>query len=91
MKITRDSALWWVLIIGGAASFLFAHFDLLQRAFPSLTLMWQARIELVSGFATFVAGYLRMSPLALSHSSELAKLPADPGRTLNAIGDLPKE
>jgi hypothetical protein len=86
MTFTRDSAWWWLLLIAGGATFLGGHYDLITKAFPGVSSAWQARLELIGGVATFIAGYLRMSPLALSQSSELASAPADSTRTLSITG-----
>lgn len=88
MRLTRDSALWWLLLIAGGATFLTGHFDLLTKAL-GLSPDWQARIELVGAVATFIAGYLRLSPLPLSRGSELRGQGADPNQTLTATGKLP--
>lgn len=86
MKFTRDSALWWLLIISGVVGFLGGHYELLTRAFPSIGLVWQARIELLSGLLALIGTYLRMSPLRLSRNSELAGEGADPTQTLSITG-----
>jgi hypothetical protein len=66
--LTRDSVLWWIVILGAGATFLASHFDLLVAAIPGLGDVWQARIELVAAVLGFLAGYLRMSPLGLSEA-----------------------
>lgn len=91
MRLTRDSALWWLLLVAGAATFLTGHFDVLTKAF-GISETWQARIELIGGFATFVAGYLRLSPLPLSRDSELRGQGADPNQSLSMTGSkLPEK
>lgn len=72
MKFTRDGAIWLVMVIGGVLGFLSGHFDLLQKAFPSVGPAWSARLELVSGLVALIGGFLRMSPLALSPDHPLA-------------------
>jgi len=80
--LTRDSVLWTIALAAAVAAFLLGHFDLLTRAFPFVTSVWQARIELVAAVAGFLAGWLKMSPLRLRSDSPLAGT-ADPARTLN--------
>lgn len=89
MTFTRDSALWWIVAISGAATFCIEHFALLQAAIPGLGPRAHAWIELLSATATAAALYLRMSPLRLSPSSELHGEHADPDKTLTMIGRIP--
>lgn len=86
MKFTRDGAIWWLLILVAAAGFLSTHFELVTAAFPMVSRVWQSRLELVFVGGGFLANYLRMSPLALSPSSELAGQGADPSKTLTVTG-----
>lgn len=85
----RDSAVWWSLLCVATAGFLAAHFDAVAAAFPGVSHVWQARLELASVVGIFVAGYARMSPLMLSPDSELAGLDADPSKTLTVTGKDP--
>ena len=78
--------LWWLLLGCSIATFLSGHFELLTKAFPMLSLVWQSRIELVGGLGALVATYLRMSPLALSPANELGHQGADSTKTLTIIG-----
>lgn len=87
MTFTRDSVLWLVLFVGGLATFLSGHFDLLTKAF-ALGPTWQARVELVGAIAGFVGAYLRMSPAPLSRDHELAT--GDAGQALTVLGQVPK-
>jgi hypothetical protein len=64
--MTRDSAVWVVVIVSGLLTFLMGHFGLLVDAFPGLSPAWEARIELAAGLLSVVAGVLRMSPLPIS-------------------------
>lgn len=86
MKFTRDGAIWWLLVVVAAAGFLSTHYELVTAAFPRVTMVWQARLELLSALGIFVSGYLRMSPLALSSTSVLAGQGADPSKTLTVTG-----
>lgn len=90
-KLTRDSALWWLLLVCSVATFLTGHFELLTNAFPSLSPVWQSRIELVGGLGALVATYLRMSPLALSPTNEVGHQGADASKTLTITGKNPEE
>lgn len=83
MGLTRDSVIWWLLAIAGAATFGLEHFDLLQRAFPGIAPVWHARIELLGAAAAGVALYLRASPLAQNGTLGLR---SDPERTLTITG-----
>jgi len=85
MKLTRDSALLWIGLIGSIAAFLLEHFGLLQQAFPAISAAWHARFELLSGLTAIVAAYLRMSPLALSPDHALADR-GNADRTLTITG-----
>jgi hypothetical protein len=87
MKLTRDGAIYWLGALGGAAFGLLGHYDLLLRAFPGLGPLWQARIELIGFAATGVSLYLRMSPLPLSSSNEMAT--RDHDQALTVTGKLP--
>jgi len=64
--VTRDSTSLLVAFVTAASIFLGSHFDLLHKAFPLITEVWQARLELIAAIGGFVTGYLRMSPLPLS-------------------------
>lgn len=86
MKFTRDSMIWWLLLIVAVVTFLSSHFDLISTSFPAVSMVWESRLELVSAFAGVVAGYLRLSPLKLSPQSELAGKPANPNKALSIIG-----
>lgn len=70
--MTRDNAIWTVLLIAGVLGYLGGHYDVLQKAFPGLSQAWSARIELFSGLVGLIAGALRMSPLDLSEEGKLA-------------------
>lgn len=89
MRFTRDSVMWTALFLTAMAVFLSGHFELMTKAFPSIGLVWQARIELLAAVGGFVAGYMKMSPLALSYNSRLAGT-ADPDRTLNPLNAITK-
>lgn len=85
MTLTRDSMLWTMTLVAALAVFLSGHFSLLTDAFPGLGAVWQARIELVAALTGFVAGYLKMSPLALAPQNPMAGT-ADPSNTLTTLG-----
>jgi hypothetical protein len=87
MKLTRDGAVYWLGAVGGAATALLGHYELLTRSFPGLGLVWQARIELLGFALTGISLYLRMSPMPLSASNEMATLDHD--QTLTVTGKLP--
>lgn len=86
MKLTRDSALWWLVLVVTAATYLSTHFELLSKAFPAVSIAWESRLELVAALGGLIAGYLRMSPLKLSTDSELRWQGADPNQTLSITG-----
>lgn len=86
MKFTRDSAVWWLLLIVAAATYLSTHFELISHAFPSISLVWESRMELLGALGSVLAAYLRMSPQPLSISSELAGQGADPSKSLTLTG-----
>lgn len=90
MIFTRDSFIWTATLFAAAGTFLLGHFDLLTRAFPSITGVWQARIEVAAAFAGFIAGWLKMSPLRLHPRSELAGT-ADPSKMINPLNPPGKE
>lgn len=73
--MTRDSIVWLFGVIGGIAVFLGGHFGLLQEAFPGITEVWQARIELTSGLMATLSALFRMSPLALNPDNKMAIQP----------------
>lgn len=84
--ITRDSALWWLMMLASLLTYLSGHFNLIQQAFPGLAPVWESRIELASATAGVFAAYMRMSPLRLSPSSELSGQLADPAQSLTLTG-----
>lgn len=86
MSFTRDSAVWWLLLLVAGAGYLSSHFNLITSSFPAVNAVWESRLELVSAVGGVVAGYLRMSPLALSPDSALAVGRADPDKTLSITG-----
>lgn len=86
MTFTRDSAVWWIILLVSVAGYLSAHFELLSHSFPGVSLVWQSRLELLSTVGGLVSAYLRMSPLSLSWGSELANQGADPTKTLTVTG-----
>lgn len=69
MTLTRDSIAWVFTAAGSLLAALLGHFDLLTKAFPGLSLIWQARIELFSFLISVVSGILMVSPLPLSYSN----------------------
>lgn len=77
MKLTRDGAVWLILLLGGISGFLLEHYTLLQQAFPGISIAWHARIELFSMIAGVIGGYFRLSPLPLSHDHPLATNESD--------------
>lgn len=85
--MTRDSALWWVVLFASVLTYLSGHFELLGEAFPGLSPAWESRIELLAGLSAMVAAYLRLSPLKLSTGSELAGVGADPTQSLTMAGN----
>lgn len=87
MNFSRDGAVWWVGIVGALLVFFSDQFGLLQAAFPGIDPVWAARIKFASALIGIVSGYLRMSPLPLSPTSELAGKGADPNQSLTLIGD----
>lgn len=86
MKLTRDSALWWLVLVVTAATYLSTHFALLSKAFPAVSVVWESRLELLAALGGLTATYLRMSPLKLSTDSELRYQGADPNQTLSITG-----
>ena len=73
--MTRDSIVWVVGIVASVCVFLGAHFDMVQAAFPAVTDIWQARIELAAACTGFLSALLRMSPLALNPENAMAIVP----------------
>jgi len=86
VNFSRDGAIWWVGILGPVLVLLSDQFGLVQAAFPGLEAVWLSRIKLASALIGIISGYLRMSPLALSSTSELAYKGADPNKTLTVTG-----
>ena len=86
--LTRDSAVWTFALVGAILVFLSGQFDLLTRAFPSLSAVWQAKIQFFAALMGFVSGYLKMSPLPLSPTNQMAGS-ALPGQTLIPMTDQP--
>ena len=87
--MTRDSIVWTLALIAAVATFMAGQFDLLERAF-GFTDQTEARIEFVSGLAGMLAGFMRMSPLALSRDNTMAIQPdrmLQPHRTEPAAPD----
>jgi hypothetical protein len=84
MKLTRDSALWWVLLASGVVGVLTGHAKLVHDAFPSAGPAWDSFVELASLLLAVVAAFLRMSPLALSDDHPLATREAS--KTLSVGG-----
>ena len=64
--MTRDSRLWWVLILGAVLASLSTQTALLSGAFPWWGPPHDARLQLASLLVGVVSGVLRMSPLELS-------------------------
>lgn len=60
----RDSTIWMVMLVSSVLTFLLSNQNLLQEAGVSPQV--EAWIELIAGCLGAVAGFLRMSPLALS-------------------------
>jgi hypothetical protein len=60
--MTRDSLLWWFLMVAGVVSAVAGHLDL----FPWLSPQQQHYLELAGFIAATVSGKLGMSPLPLS-------------------------
>lgn len=94
MKFTRDSVLWTATLITSFCTFLLGQFDMLKMSFvflsanPQTAQLWQSRLGLISGLAGMIAGFLKMSPLALSPQSTYSGAPADPTLTLNPLNSL---
>lgn len=86
MTFTRDSAIWWLVLLVTASTYLSTHFELLSKAFPAVSVVWESRLELAATLGGVVAGYLRMSPLKLSTDSELRWQGSDPNQTLSITG-----
>jgi hypothetical protein len=86
MKLTRDSALWWVLLVSGIVGVLTGHNNVLHAAFPTMGPQWDARLELFAFALSVVGAFLRMSPLALSQDHPLASAVPDANRTLSING-----
>lgn len=81
---SRDSAIWWLGMAAGIIGFSTGHFELIHRAFPEMSVVWDSRLELLSGLLTFVSAYFRMSPRPLSGDSP--RPPSDPTKTLSLLG-----
>lgn len=71
----RDSIIWIIGLVASVCVFLSAHFNMVQEAFPGVTPIWQARIELAAVFTGFLSALLRMSPLPLHPDNRMALAP----------------
>lgn len=92
MKLTRDNAGLLIILAGAVLTFLIANFGLMTNSFPGIDPAWKSRIELASGVIAVVSAYLRLSPLPLDHTSDVAKMPdKGPSQTLGIMGGVPAE
>lgn len=65
--MTRDNAIWLVLLAGGAAAYVAGHFD----KFPWIPTQYQGLVDLLGALAAIVGAKLGMSPLKLSDEGKV--------------------
>lgn len=85
MRLTRDSIAVTVTFFSTLTLFVLANLGTVHTAFPTLDTVWDARVSLISGLLAAISGFLKMSPLPLSHRSPLAGT-SDPTNTLTPLG-----
>lgn len=85
----RDSAIYWLGIIGGLAVALGGHFELVQKAFPGLSAAWEGRIELVAFIVSILSAKASMSPLSLSPEGKQAVVGR--AKSVDSLGAGPVE